>query len=205
MPAPVRSATVAFCGLGLSELYLNGKKVGDEVLSPPLTEYNKRAMYVVYDVTSLLKPGRNAVGVWLGNGRYWAPRLKEPTPTRTFGPPKLRLILRIEYADGTVQEIVTDETWKATDQGPIRANNEYDGEEYDARMELAGWAEPGYNDAAWKAGRHPAAARRRAVGPTESADPRDRDAQADRAGPIRSPAFMCSTWARTSSAGAGCG
>ncbi len=148
--AQVRSATVAFCGLGLSELYLNGKKVGDEVLSPPLNEYNKRATYVTYDVTDRLKTGRNAVGVWLGNGRYWAPRLKEPTSTRTFGPPKLRLILRIEYADESVQEIVTDGTWKATDRGPIRANNEYDGEEYDARMELPGWADAGYHDAAWK-------------------------------------------------------
>ena len=147
---PVRSATVAFCGLGLSELYLNGKKVGDEVLSPPLSEYNKRAMYVTYDVTNLLKPGRNVAGVWLGNGRYWAPRLKEPTLTRTFGPPKLRLILRIEYADGKVREIVSDKTWKVTDRGPIRANNEYDGEEYDARQELAGWAAAGYHDAAWK-------------------------------------------------------
>ena len=148
--APVRSATVALCGLGLSELYLNGKKVSDEVLSPPLTEFNKRAMYVIYDVTSLLKPGQNVAGVWLGNGRYWAPRSKEVTPTRTFGPPKMRVILRIEYADGAVREIVSDKTWKATDRGPIRANNEYDGEEYDARMELAGWAEPGYDDAAWK-------------------------------------------------------
>ncbi len=148
--AAVRSATVAFCGLGLSELYLNGKKVSDEVLSPPLNEYNKRATYVTYDVTSLLKPGRNVVGAWLGNGRYWAPRLKEPTPTRSFGPPTLRLILRIECADGTVREIVSDETWKVTDRGPIRANNEYDGEAYDARLELTGWAEAGYHDAAWK-------------------------------------------------------
>jgi alpha-L-rhamnosidase len=149
-PGQVRSATIALSGLGLSELYLNGKKVGDEVLSPPLTEYNKRAMYVVHDVTPLLRHGRNAVAVWLGNGRYWAPRHKEPTTTRTFGPPKLRLILRIESSDGAVQEIVSDEAWKITDQGPIRANNEYDGEQYDARMELAGWAEPGYHDAAWK-------------------------------------------------------
>jgi alpha-L-rhamnosidase len=148
--APVRFATVAFCGLGLSELYLNGKKVGEEVLSPPLTEYNKRVTYVAYDVTSLLKPGRNVAGAWLGNGRYWAPRLKEPTLTRSFGPPTLRLILRIECADGTVREIVSDKTWKGTDRGPIRANNEYDGEEYDARLELAGWAEAGYHDAAWK-------------------------------------------------------
>jgi alpha-L-rhamnosidase len=149
----VRRATVAFCGLGLSELYLNGRKLSDEVLSPPLTDYDKRVTYVAYDVTNRLKPGRNAIGVWLGNGRYWAPRLKEPTLTRTFGLPKVRLILRIEHSDGTLREICTDETWRATDQGPILANNEYDGEEYDARRELVGWAEPGFNDAAWKPAR----------------------------------------------------
>ena len=146
----IRSAKVAFCGLGLSELYLNGKKVSDDVLSPPLTEYNKRAMYVTYDVTGRLKAGRNAIGVWLGNGRYWAPRVKYPQASRTFGPPKLRLILRIQCADGTVQEIVSDESWKATDQGPIRANNEYDGEEYNARMELTGWADVGCSEAGWR-------------------------------------------------------
>ncbi len=144
----VRSATVALCGLGLSELYLNGKKVGDDVLSPPLTDYDKRVMYVVHDVTSLVRHGRNAVGVWLGNGRYWTPR--SPEPTRTFGAPTARLILRIQYDDGTVQEVVSDEAWKVTDEGPIRANDEYDGEEYDARKELAGWTEPGYDDVAWK-------------------------------------------------------
>jgi alpha-L-rhamnosidase len=146
----VRSASVAFCGLGLSELYVNGKKVGDEVLSPPLTEYNKRAMYVTHDVTNLVKAGKNALGVWLGNGRYWAPRFKEPTNTRTFGVPQLRLVLRIVFADGTVREIISDESWKATDDGPIVANNEYDGEEYDARKELTGWADAGYDAASWK-------------------------------------------------------
>ena len=147
----VRSAAVALCGLGFSELYLNGKKVSDEVLSPPLTEYEKRVAYVTHDVTPLLKQGRNALGVWLGNGRYWAPRADASNPSwRTFGVPRLRLILQIEYADGTVREITSDPTWKVTDQGPIQANNEYDGEQYDARMELTGWADAGYNDAAWR-------------------------------------------------------
>jgi alpha-L-rhamnosidase len=149
----LKNAKVAICGLGLSELYLNGKKVGDEVLSPPLNEYNKRATYVVYDVTDMLKDGRNAIGVWLGNGRYWAMRRIDPAPMRTFGPPKVRLVLTATYGskDGDdVQTIITDEQWKATDQGPIVANNEYDGEEYDARKEQNGWAEPGYQDASWK-------------------------------------------------------
>jgi alpha-L-rhamnosidase len=146
---PVR-ATVWMSGLGLSELYVNGRKIGDRVLDPGLTEYAKRTFYVTFDVTDQMRAGPNAVGVWLGNGRYYAPRVGVPTVTRGFGYPKLLLQLRLEYADGSAREIVSDESWKLTTQGPIRANNEYDGEEYDARLELGRWSEPGYDDSAWQ-------------------------------------------------------
>ena len=148
---PVRRATVTMSGLGLSELHLNGEKIGDEVLSPGCTDYNKRSFCVTRDVTDRIKPGENALGVWLGNGRYYAPRLNEPTTTRTFHFPKLLLVARLEMADGSVRNIVSDESWRITDKGPIRANNEYDGETYDARMEMPGWASPGFDDAAWGA------------------------------------------------------
>jgi len=146
----VQRATAYLCGLGLSELYLNGKKVGDHVLSPGLTEYPKRAFYVTHDVTSLVQRGPNALGVVLGNGRYFAPRQSEPTTTQTYGFPKLRLQLRLDFTDGSSTDIVSDDTWKLTTDGPIRANNEYDGEEYDARMELGGWASAGYDDSKWQ-------------------------------------------------------
>ena len=146
----VRRATAYMSGLGLSELYINGKKVSEDVLSPGLTEYNKRVFYVTHDVTSLVKSGKNAMGVMLGNGRYFAPRLTQPTTTRTYGYPRLLLHLRIENQDGTVQEVVSDETWKLTTESPIRANNEYDGEEYDARRELPGWATTGFDDGSWQ-------------------------------------------------------
>ena len=146
----VRRAMVYFSGLGLSELYLNGKKVGDEVLSPGLTEYPKRVFYVTHDVTKLLKRGANCVGAWLGNGRYYAPRSTVPTGTRTYGYPKLQLELRIEYTDGSTAAVVSDGTWKLTTEGPIRANNEYDGEEYDARKEMPGWAEAGFKNEGWE-------------------------------------------------------
>jgi alpha-L-rhamnosidase len=146
----VERATVYVCGLGLFELYLNGQKVGDDVLAPGLTEYNKRAFYVTYDVTSQLNQGTNAVGVILGNGRYFAPRIKVPTNTRTFGYPKLILQMRIEYADGTAIDVVSDDSWKLTTNGPIRTNNEYDGEEYDAGMEQDGWCRPGFDDSGWE-------------------------------------------------------
>ena len=148
---PIRRATVSYSGLGLSELYFNGQKVGDEVLSPGLTEYPKRVLYVTHDVTEQVRRGANAIGVVLGNGRYFAPRLQSPMKTATYGFPKLLLQLRVEYADGsTATDVVSDENWKLTTAGPISANNEYDGEDYDARQELTGWAKPGFDSSRWE-------------------------------------------------------
>jgi alpha-L-rhamnosidase len=145
----VQRATLYVCGLGLSEIYLNGRRVGDEVLSPALSEYPKRVYYVTHDVTSFMRRGANAIGAILGNGRYYAPRKEEPTGTQTYGFPKLLLHLRLDLVDGTSTELVSDAGWKLTCEGPIRANNEYDGEEYDARMELGDWTVAGYDDRHW--------------------------------------------------------
>jgi len=146
----LRRAVAYVSGLGLFELEINGRKVGDQVLSPALSQYDKRVFYVTFRVDDLLRPGRNALGVILGNGRYFAPRLNVPTKTVTFGFPKLLLELRLDYADGTSHIISTDESWKVTDRGPVRENNEYDGEIYDARLEMSGWSEPGFAAAGWR-------------------------------------------------------
>ena len=148
----VRHATVYYSGLGLSELYLNGAKVGDHVLSPGLTDYDKHVLYVTFDVTKQIAAGRNAIGLMLGNGRYRAPRL-EAAKTRNFGDPKAILHLDVEYQDGSRASVVSDETWKLSTAGPIRANNEYDGEEYDARMEQPGWNRAGFDDSKWEPAR----------------------------------------------------
>ena len=145
---PVRRAVVYYSGLGLSELYLNGAKVGDHVLSPGLTDYDKRALYVTFDVTRQLSAGKNAIGLILGNGRFYAPRAAR---TRNFGFPKAILRLQIEYQDGSTAAVVTGPEWKLSTAGPIRANNEYDGEEYDARREFPGWARAGFDDSSWQA------------------------------------------------------
>ena len=148
---PLARATAYISGLGLYELYLNGGKIGDEVLVPGLTEYDKRVFYLTYDVKEQIKSGVNAIGVLLGNGRYYAPRSSQPTHTRTYGYPKLMFQMHLEYADGTKEIVSSDTDWKLTADGPITTNNEYDGEDYDARKEMPGWSSPGFDDNAWEA------------------------------------------------------
>ncbi len=150
---PPKRATAYVSGLGLFELYVNGNRIGDEVLSPGLTDYDKRVQYVTFDVTPQLSAGRNTIGLMLGNGRYHAPRSGGPDRTRNFGDPKALVQLNIEYEDGPTGEVATDGTWKLTTAGPIRGNNEYDGEEYDARLEFTGWSRAGFDDSSWQTAR----------------------------------------------------
>ncbi len=145
----IAAATVSFSGLGLSELYVNGEKVGDHVLSPAFAQYNKREFYVTYDVTKNLKKGANALGVILGNGRFYADRSKVYSGTVDFGFPKLLLNLHITYTDGSTSEVVSDGSWKLTADGPILANNDYDGEAYDARVEFPDWSRAGFDVSKW--------------------------------------------------------
>ena len=147
----IKQARVYLCGLGYYELYLNSQKVGDHVLDPGYTRYDKRDLYVTYDVTDLLKRGPNAVGVMLGNGWYnvqtkavWNFHL---APWRAA--PKLLLQLRVDYADGHSQTIVSDASWKSS-TGPIQFDSIYGGETYDARLEKPGWATAGYDDTQWE-------------------------------------------------------
>lgn len=146
----VAKATAYIMGLGLYEFYLDGQKVGDQVLAPGLTDYTKNVKYNVFDVTGLLNGEKHALGVILGNGRYYAIRHEKPYKVKDFGFPKMQLQIRITYTDGSRETIHTDDTWKGTTDGPIVSNNEYDGEVYDARKELKGWARLGYDDDAWR-------------------------------------------------------
>lgn len=146
----IKRAVLYVAGLGLHEVYLNGKKIGDQVLAPSPTDYRKTILYNTYDVTSFLQQ-TNAIGVTLGNGRFYTMRQHyKPYKITNFGYPKLRLNLLIEYMDDSQEIINSDTSWKLTTEGPIRSNNEYDGEIYDARKELTGWSSPGYNDSKWQ-------------------------------------------------------
>jgi alpha-L-rhamnosidase len=145
----IASARVYVTSHGYYELHLNGKKVGDQVLTPGWTSYSKRLQYQVYDVTTQLVKGKNAVGAVLGDGWYRG-TLAWGNNWAIYGK-RLGLLmqLRITYTDGTESLIVTDETWKANNDGAIRMNDIYNGETYDARKKLTGWDLSGYDDKNW--------------------------------------------------------
>ncbi|WP_233204054.1 family 78 glycoside hydrolase catalytic domain [Halegenticoccus soli] len=140
----VKRAMAHVCTLGYGELYVNGKKISDDVLNPGWTKYDERALYSTYDVADALEEGENALGIWLGRG-WFSRNARDWTG---FGAPRAILQLEIEYEDGTTRSVSTDSSWRAS-QSPIVMNDIYDGETYDARLEQPGWAEPGFDDAEW--------------------------------------------------------
>lgn len=146
---PVRRARLYVSGMGLYEVRLNGKKVGDHVLTPPKTEYRKRVPYDTYDVTTELKNGENAIGILLGNGWFNTQKRHWGWQMQWYGSPRAILQLEIQYADGSTARVVTDDTWKSS-QGPIGFNCLYDGEDYDARQEQPGWDMPGFDASRWQ-------------------------------------------------------
>ncbi|WP_258104728.1 alpha-L-rhamnosidase [Marinoscillum sp. MHG1-6] len=147
----VKSATAYIIGLGLYEMFLNGQKVGEAVLAPAPTDYFENVKYNAYDVTNYLRSGEsNTLGVVLGSGRYFTMRQNyKPYKIRNFGMPKLLFHMVITFEDGSQQRVWSHDKWKGTTDGPIRNNNEYDGEFYDARKELGDWAVSGYDDSRW--------------------------------------------------------
>ena len=151
----VRRATIHICGLGLYTLYINGHRVGNgDVLTPAPTDYTKSVIYNTYDVTTLISR-RNALGVALAGGHYFAQTQNYHTNVRvTYGYPKLMATLFVEYTDGHTDTLSADSTWRISAEGPVRYANEYDGELYDARRQLAGWTEWGYDDSKWMKARN---------------------------------------------------
>ncbi|HEY4145517.1 family 78 glycoside hydrolase catalytic domain [Pinirhizobacter sp.] len=147
---PVRHARVYVAGVGYHELELNGQRVGDHVLDPACTDYDKRVLYVTHDVTDMLKPGRNALGAELGRGFFglrtstaWA-----WTKAAWHGDPRLLLQLEVTYIDGTRLVVATDMDWRTTD-GPTRFDSLYAGETYDARAVQPGWSQLDFHDDNW--------------------------------------------------------
>ncbi|RYY59049.1 MAG: hypothetical protein EOO05_14525 [Chitinophagaceae bacterium] len=160
----VSQAMVYVSGLGFYELFLNSKKVGDQVLAPAVSNYDTRPLknllypyddqstqrvyYNSFDVTSSLQLKGNAVGIILGNGWY-NQRDRTVEGKMWYDVPKLIFQLEIRYTDGTSEVIVSDDTWK-TNTGPLRHDGIFSGERYDARSELGAWNLPAYDDSRWK-------------------------------------------------------
>ena len=146
---PLRRALLHVAGLGQHEVTFNGAQASNHLFAPTWSDYRKRIYYETLDVTALLKQGRNAAGVVLGNGMYNVVGGRYAKFTASFGPPKLRFSLELEYADGSKDVIGSDGTWK-TATGPITFSCIYGGEDYDARLEKSGWDRPGFDDSGWK-------------------------------------------------------
>ena len=146
---PVR-AELSVCGLGYGVFTINGKNVTEDVLTTPFTRFDKTVLYCTYDVTKLLKKGRNAAGAMLGNGWYndigavWD---FDRAPWRDY--PKMIYSLSAELKNGETATIVSDAEWKSAD-GPIGFNHIRCGEQYDARLEMNGFDCPEFDDSAWK-------------------------------------------------------
>lgn len=151
----VESARLYVSGLGYYEASINGERVGDHALDPLWTAYDERVLYSTFDVTELLREGKNAIGLTLGNGWF------NPLPLRMWGHLNLRdaLVtgrprgiaqLEVRLEDGTRRSVVTDGSWKWA-PGPVLRNNVYLGEVYDARRERPGWDRAGFDEGGWSA------------------------------------------------------
>lgn len=143
--------TAYIAGLGYYELYVNGTKIGDHVLDPAFTNYEKSVTYVTYDLTEALRAGVNIVGVMLGNGWYHSPTPDlfgfEKAPWKSA--PKQLLNIDVEYADGSRETTASDTGWKWS-TGALVFNCIRAGETWDARRELTGWNRAGYDDRSWR-------------------------------------------------------
>ena len=144
----VAAARLYVTSLGLYELQLNGRRVGDQLFTPGWTSYHRRLQYQTYDVTALLRPGENAIGAMLGDGWYRG-YLGFNGQRNLYGRRlALRLQLEIRYQDGRTERVTSDAGWRIT-PGPVVGSDIYGGETYDARRERAGWSSAAYRDSAW--------------------------------------------------------
>jgi len=147
---PVKSARLYATALGVYEMFLNGQRVGEDVLTPGWTDYRQRVKYQTYDVTAQVKNGRNAIGALLAPGWYET-SLEWFQQPNNYGdtPPALKAQLRIEHTDGSVEWVGTDASWQAN-TSPILHSEIYDGESQDARFTQPGWNTAAFDAAAWK-------------------------------------------------------
>jgi alpha-L-rhamnosidase len=148
---PVREATLYATAQGVYQAFVNGEAVDDEVLKPGWTPYRSRLVHESSDVTHLIRPGANAIGVSLAGGWYTEKFGFRPDSVPYYGEqPAVAVQLVLTFDDGSTRVIVSDESWRATGDGPVESASIYDGEEYDARREMPGWNDIGFDASAWE-------------------------------------------------------
>lgn len=147
----VKKAKLYVTALGVYEMYLNGRKVGDQILAPEWTDYFTRVQYQTYDVTTMLASGDNVIGGMLADGWYTGVLFTHGKPQRgNYGfDRRLLAQLEIEFTDGSKERVVTDESWKMLKDGPMKEASIFDGEVYDARYMPDNWLQPGFNTERW--------------------------------------------------------
>ncbi|MBC3758708.1 family 78 glycoside hydrolase catalytic domain [Hyunsoonleella sp. SJ7] len=150
LPSDIASARLYITSKGVFDVHLNGKDVSDDVLTPGWTPYNKRFETLTYDVTDMLTSGKNAISVELASG-WHSGRITRGTAIYDYlASPKVLCQLEITLKDGSKKTIISDETWKGTTNGPIRLAGLFDGEVYDANLEMPNWTMNTFDDASWE-------------------------------------------------------
>ncbi|WP_397445696.1 family 78 glycoside hydrolase catalytic domain [Polaribacter sp. R77954] len=146
----VEKARLYITSKGVFDVHLNGKDISDDVLTPGWTPYNKRIETLAYDVTNMLSSGKNAIAVELASGWHSGRISRGKAVYENFASPKVLCQLEITLKDGSKKIIISDETWKGTTNGPIRLAGLYDGEVYDANLEMPNWNTATFKDTSWK-------------------------------------------------------
>lgn len=145
----IANAMLFVSGLGQYEVSINGSKIGNGFLTPGWTNYDKAILYNSYDVTKNVVSGKNAIAAIVGNGFYYINRERYWKFIIAYGMPKMICRLKIDYADGSEENVVSGLDWKTT-PSPVIFSSIYGGEDYDARLEQNGWDKAGFDDSTWK-------------------------------------------------------
>jgi len=150
LPSEIASARLYITAKGVFDVHLNGNDVSDDVMPPGWTPYNKRIETITYDVTDFLAKGQNTLAVELASGWHSGRISRGTSVYDNFTSPKILSQLKIDLKDGSKVTIISDESWKGTTNGPIRLAGIYDGETYDANLEMSKWTSSDFNDSTWQ-------------------------------------------------------
>ncbi|WP_245925627.1 family 78 glycoside hydrolase catalytic domain [Algibacter marinivivus] len=149
LSSDVTSARLYITSKGVFDVSINGENVSDDAMSPGFTTYDKRIETLTYDVTNLIESGQNTIGVELASGWHSGRLLWGTTPWDNTISPKVLAQLEMTMSDGSKEIIVSDDSWKGMTNGPLQFAEIYDGEIYNANMEMPDWTTNNFDDKTW--------------------------------------------------------